>query len=57
MAIVQQYQLSNGGIVDIEVEDSATKKGPGPAGAGIRDKLKKSSETLQDALAGDPGTG
>jgi hypothetical protein len=54
MSKIQPYSLSNGGIVDIEVEDTDTRRGAGPVGTGIGEKMKKSSETLREALATIP---
>lgn len=49
MPKIQRYKLDNGGIINIEIEESK-KKGAGAVGTGVGDKLKATTNNFKDAL-------
>lgn len=51
MTHLKPFQLSNGSVVEIEIEEQE-RYGAGAVGAG--GKLKQTAETLKEALAGVP---
>ena len=54
MAQFQRFQLANGGVVDIEVDDRETFQGADAVGAGIGTKLVESTKHLRDVLSAIP---
>ena len=49
MERIQRYNLTNGGTVDIEIEE-VKKKGGGAVGTGVGKKIKESTENFKDVL-------